>query len=106
MRKELTEELAGAIGFDLVYRGHYFILDGVGSPNIKGKIVDGVARDVNVCYDTFPNGLCALPPEAAMAYAHRIISAAYFAQCVEGLPVIEPEKRESDRRLNLDKTTD
>ena len=94
MRRELTEELACAIGFDLIYRGHYFILDGVGSPNIKGKIVDGVARDVNVCYDTFPNGLCALPREAAMAYAQRILSTAYFAKCVEGLPVIEPEKED------------
>lgn len=72
----------------------YFILDGVGSPNIKGKIVDGVARDVNVCYDTFPNGLDRLPPEEAMAYAHRIISMAYFAKCIEGLPVIEPEKED------------
>ena len=67
MRRELTEELACAIGFDLIYRGHYFILDGVGFPNIKGKIVDGVARDVSVCYDTFPNGLDRLPPEAAIA---------------------------------------
>lgn len=94
MRNELTEELACAIGFDLIYRGDYFILSGIGEPTIKGKIIDGVARDVNICYDTFPNGLCALPSEAAMAYAHRIISAAYFAKCVEGLPVIEPEKED------------
>ena len=41
MKKELDEELAFAVGFDLVYRGDYFILEGVGSPSIKGKIVDG-----------------------------------------------------------------
>ena len=92
MRNELTEELACAIGFELIYRGDYFILDGIGEPNIKGKIIDGSAKDVSVCYDTSPNGLDRLRPEAAIAYAHRIISAAYFAKCVEGMTVIEPEK--------------
>ena len=94
MRRELTEELAFAVGFDLIYRGDYFILEGVGSPSIKGKIVDGSACDVSICYDTSPNGLNRLPPEAAMAYAHRILSMAYFAKCVEGMPVIEPEKED------------
>ena len=41
MRNELTEELACAIGFDLIYQDDYFILECVGSPSIKGKIVDG-----------------------------------------------------------------
>ena len=54
----------------------------------------GVAKDVSVCYDTSPNGLDKLPPEAAIAYAHRIISTAYFAKSVEGMPVIEPEKED------------
>lgn len=94
MKKELDEELACAVGFDLIYRGDYFILDGVGSPSIKGKIVDGNASDVRICYDTFPNGLDRIPPEAAMAYAHRILSMAYFAKCVEGMHVIEPEKED------------
>ena len=91
MRNELTEELACAIGFDLIYRGDYFILGGIGEPTIKGN---GIAKDVSICYDTSPNGLDRLPPEAAMAYAHRVISAAYFAKCVEGMPVIEPEKED------------
>ena len=94
MRNELTEELACAIGFDLIYRGDYFILGGIGEPTIKGKIIGDVAKDVSVCYDTSPNGLDRLPPEAAIAYAHRIISAAYFAKCVEGMLVIEPEKED------------
>lgn len=94
MKKELDEELAFAVGFDLIYRGDYFILEGAGSPGIKGKIVDGSASDVSICYDTFPIGLDRLPPEVAMAYAHRILSMAYFAKCVEGLPVIEPEKKD------------
>ena len=94
MRRELTEELAYAIGFELIYRGDYFILGGIGEPTIKGKIIGGIAKDVSICYDTSPNGLDRLPPEAAMAYAHRIISTAYFAKCVEGMPVIEPEKED------------
>ena len=93
MRYELTEELACAIGFELIYRGDYFILGAIGEPTIKGKIIDGVAKDVSVCYDTSLNGMDKLPPEAAIAYAHRVISAAYFANCVEGMTVIEPEKK-------------
>ena len=66
----------------------------IGEPTIKGKIIGGIAKDVSICYDTSPNGLDRLPPEAAMAYAHRIISTAYFAKWVEGMPVIEPEKED------------
>ena len=94
MRNELTEELACAIGFELIYRDDYFILGGLGDPTIKGTIINGNAKDVSICYDTSPNGLDRLPPEAAIAYAHRVISAAYFAKCVEGMTVIEPEKED------------
>lgn len=93
MRNELNEELAWAIGVDLKYRDDYFILGGIGDPTIKGKIIDGIAKDVSVCYDSSSNGLDKLPPEAAIAYAHRIILAAYFAKCVKGMPVIESGKR-------------
>lgn len=93
MRNELTEELACAIGFDLIYRGDYFILGAIVEPTIKGKIIYGVAKDLIVCYDTSPNGLDKLPSEAAIAYAQRVILAAYFANCVEGMTVIEPEKK-------------
>lgn len=38
MRNELTEELACAIGFDLIYRCDYFILNGAGSPASNEKL--------------------------------------------------------------------
>lgn len=38
MRYELTEELACAIGFDLIYRGNYFILVAIGeNPPSRGR---------------------------------------------------------------------
>lgn len=37
MRNELTEEFACAIGFELIYRGDYFILGGIGTPPSKER---------------------------------------------------------------------
>ena len=60
---------------------------GSGSPSIKGEINDGMASNVRVYFDTIPVGLNALSPDRAIAYAHRIMTAAYFARSMEGLPV-------------------
>ena len=91
MTKELTQEFAFGLGYELIYRTDYFILEGFGIPNIKGKIVKGIARDVAVCYETIPCGLDCIPPEAAISFAHKILSRAHMAKCIEGMPVIKPE---------------
>ena len=92
MTKELTQEFAFGLGYELIYRTDRFILEGIGMPNIKGKFIDGIARDVAVCYDTIPGDIDSLPPEAAISFAHKIISTAHMAKCVEGMAVPDPEK--------------
>lgn len=86
MADKLTEVFAMALGYDLIVRSGYFILDGIGVPNIKGRIENGIARDVRLCYDV-TYGIDELTPDTAISYAHKIISAAYAARCVEGLQV-------------------
>ena len=72
MTKELTQEFAFGLGYELIYRTDRFILEGIGMPNIK---------DID-----------SLPPEAAISFAHKIISTAHMAKCVEGMAVPDPEK--------------
>ena len=44
MTKELTEEFAFCLGYELIYRNDRFILEGTGIPSIKGRIIDGIKR--------------------------------------------------------------
>lgn len=39
MEKKLTKDLAYSLGYELIIRDGYFILEGVGVPTIKGDIV-------------------------------------------------------------------
>lgn len=86
MEKGLTEDLAYSLGYELIIRNGYFILEGVGVPTIKGDIVEGVVRNTRICFDVVPN-VDEFTSEAAIAYAYRIISTAHAAKSIEGLPV-------------------
>lgn len=68
---------------------------GKGIPNIKGRIIDGIARDVAICYEGIPVGLDYLSPNAAILLAYKIISTAYMAKSVEGMIVPEPVEEEA-----------
>ena len=88
MEEIINEEYASSIGFEYFdVHDTWFVMAGSGSPTIKGEIKDGAASDVRVYFDTIPEGLNALSPDRAIAYAHRIMTAAYFARSMEGLPV-------------------
>ena len=88
MKEIINEEYASSIGFEYFdVHDTWFVMAGSGSPTIKGEIKDGAASDVRVYFDTIPEGLDALSPDRAIAYAHRIMTAAYFARSMEGLPV-------------------
>lgn len=88
MKEIINEEYASSIGFEYFdVHDTWFVMAGSGSPTIKGEIKDGAASDVRVYFDTIPEGLNALSPDRAIAYAHRIMTAAYFARSMESLPV-------------------
>lgn len=78
MEEIINEEYASSIGFEYFdVHDTWFVMAGSGSPTIKGEIKDGTASDVRVYFDTIPVGL----------NAHKIMTAAYFARSMEGLPV-------------------
>lgn len=88
MEEIINEEYASSIGFEYFdVHDTWFVMAGSGSPTIKGEIKNGTASDVRVYFDTIPVGLNALSPDRAIAYAHKIMTAAYFARSMEGLPV-------------------
>ena len=99
MEEIINEEYASSIGFEyLDEHDTWFVMAGSGSPSIKGEIKEGMASNVRVYFDTIPEGLNALSPDRAIAYAHRIMTAAYFARSMEGLTVdMERQDDEEDK---------
>lgn len=86
MEKKLTKDLAYSLGYELIIRNGYFILEGVGVPTIKGDIVKEIVKNTRVCFEVIPN-VTEFTSEAAIAYAYRIIPTAHVAKSIEGLPV-------------------
>ncbi len=97
MEEIINEEYASSIGveyFDV--HDTWFVMAGSGLPSIKGEIKDGMASNVRVYFDTIPAGLNALSPDRAIAYAHRIMTAAYVARSMKGLPVDMEAQHDED----------
>lgn len=88
MKEIINKEYASSLGFNSFdVFDTWFVMAGSGSPTIKGEINNGIVSNVKVYFDSIPVGLNALSPGRAIAYAHRIMTAAYFARSMEGLPI-------------------
>ena len=74
--------------------GDSFYLYSTCQPIIKGKLIDGKAKDVVLSYESLPELFDSFSPDIAFAYAQRINSTAHLAQRMEGLPVEMPNLEE------------
>lgn len=94
MEKKIDAKFANSFGFELDVIGNDFYLYSTCQPIIKGKLVDGKAKDVVLSYESVPELFDSFSPDIAFAYAQRIISIAKLAQSMEGLPVEMPNLEE------------
>lgn len=94
MEKKIDAKFAHSFGFELDVIGDNFYLYSTCQPIIKGKLVDGRAKDVVLSYESLPELYDSLSPDIAFAYTHRINYAAQLAQSMEGLPVEMPNLKE------------
>ena len=89
--EKIDSEFAHSFGFELDVIGDNFYLYSTCQPIIKGKLVDGKAKDVVLSYESVPELFDSFSPDIAFAYAQRINSTAQLAQSMEGLPVEMPD---------------
>lgn len=88
--EKIDAKFANSFRFELDVNGDYFYLYCTCQPIIKGKLVDGKAKDVVLSYESLPELFDSFSPDIAFAYAQRINSTAHLAQSMEGLPVEMP----------------
>ena len=90
--KKIDAKFAHSFGFELDVNGDYFYLYSTCQPIIKGKLVDGKAKDVVLSYESLPEFFDSFSPDIAFAYALRINSTAQLAKSIGGLPVEMPNE--------------
>ena len=92
--EKIDAKFANSFGFELDVNGDSFYLYSTCQPIIKGKLIDGKAKDVVLSYESLPELFDSFSPEIAFAYAQRINSTAQLAQSMEGLSVEIPNLEE------------
>ena len=92
MEKKIDAKFVHSFGFELDVIGANFYLYCIFQPIIKGKLVDGKAKDVVLSYESVPELFDSFSPDIAFAYAQRINSTAQLAKSIEGLPVEMPNE--------------
>lgn len=90
--EKIDAKFANSFGFELDGNGDSFYLYSTCQPIIKGKLIDGKAKDVVLSYESLPELFDSFSPDIAFAYAQRINSTAQLAQSMEGLPVEMPNE--------------
>ena len=89
--EKIDAKFARSFGFELDVNGDNFFLYSTCQPIIKGKLVEGKAKDVVLSYESLSEFFDSFSPDIAFAYAQRISSIAQLAKTMEGLPVEMPE---------------
>ena len=89
--EKIDAKFANSFGFELDVNGDSFYLYSTCQPIIKGKLIDGKAKDVVLSYESLPELFDSFSPDIAFAYSQRINSTAQLAQSMEGLPVEMPD---------------
>lgn len=92
----IDDTFAHNFGLELKVHNGWFILysRGNGAPQIKGKLIEGRAKDVVLEFDSAYDSK--LTPDLALAYAQRIIYVAQIAKSLENLPVEKTNKEEEE----------
>ena len=90
--EKVDAKFANSFGFELDAIGDNFNLYSTCQPIIKGKLVDGKAKDVVLSYESLPELFDSFSPGIAFAYALRINSTAQLAKSIGGLPVEMPNE--------------
>lgn len=90
--EKIDAKFANSFGFELDVNGDSFYLYSTCQPIIKGKLIDGKAKDVVLSYESLPELFDSFSPDIAFAYAQRINTTAQLAQSMEGLPVEMPNE--------------
>lgn len=88
--EKVDNTFAHDMGFEFEHHGTWFVLHSTGAADIRGSIVDGIAKDVRFSFEAIPNCFEAICPDIAEAYANRIIYISKLAKCLENLPVEKP----------------